>query len=92
VLAPVAAGEIQDPSDIAVGIWILGVVFPWLFGRAAARQGQLLAELQATQREPAPQALLVERRRIARDVHDLRGAWAGCRDAPGHERAPRVAS
>ena len=73
VLAPVAAGVIQDPSDIAVGIWIMGVVFPWLFGRAAARQGELVAQLQATRRELAQQTLLVERRRIARDVHDFVG-------------------
>ena len=73
VLAPVAASVIQDPSEIAVGIWIMGTVFPWAFGRAAARQGELVAELQATRRELAQQALLVERRRIARDVHDFVG-------------------
>jgi len=73
VLSPVAASVIQDPSEIAVGIWIMGIAFPWLFGRAAARQGELLAQLQATKRELAQQALLVERRRIARDVHDFVG-------------------
>jgi len=73
VLAPVAASVIQDPSEIAVGIWIMGIAFPWLFGRAAARQGELVAQLQATRRELAQQALLVERRRIARDVHDFVG-------------------
>jgi signal transduction histidine kinase len=73
MLAPVAASVIQDPSEIAVGIWIMGIAFPWLFGRAAARQGELVAQLQATRRELAEQALLVERRRIARDVHDFVG-------------------
>jgi signal transduction histidine kinase len=73
MLAPVAASVIQDPSEIAVGIWIMGIAFPWLFGRAAARQGELVAQLQATRRELAQQALLVERRRIARDVHDFVG-------------------
>jgi signal transduction histidine kinase len=71
--APVAASVIQDPSEIAVGIWILGIAFPWLMGRAAARQSQLAAELDATRRELAEQALLDERRRIARDVHDFVG-------------------
>jgi signal transduction histidine kinase len=71
--APVAAGLIQDPSELAVGIWILGIAFPWVIGRAAARQRQLTARLQATQRELAEQALLGERRRIARDVHDFVG-------------------
>jgi signal transduction histidine kinase len=71
--SPVAAAVIQDPSELAVGIWILGIVFPWLIGRAAARQLQLAAQLDATRRELAQQALLAERRGIARDVHDLVG-------------------
>jgi signal transduction histidine kinase len=72
-ISPVAASLIQDPSEIAVGIWIMGIVFPWVFGRAAARQGDLAAQLDATRRELAEQALLAERRRIARDVHDFVG-------------------
>jgi signal transduction histidine kinase len=72
-LSPVAASMIQDPSEIAVGIWILGVAFPWILGRAAARQRELTAQLDATRRELAQQALLAERRRIARDVHDFVG-------------------
>jgi signal transduction histidine kinase len=71
--APVAASLIQDPSEIAVGIWLLGIAFPWAIGRAAARQSQLATELDATRRELAEQALLDERRRIARDVHDFVG-------------------
>ena len=46
---------------------------PWAFGRAAARQAGLVAQLEASRREPARQALLVERPRVARDVHDLVG-------------------
>jgi signal transduction histidine kinase len=71
--APVAASVIQDPAEIATGIWIMGIAFPWLIGRAAARQRQLAAELDATRGELAEQALLEERRRIARDVHDFVG-------------------
>jgi signal transduction histidine kinase len=73
VPAPVAAAVIQDPSEISVGIWILGIVFPWIIGRAAARQSQLTAQLNASRRELAEQAVLAERRRIARDVHDFVG-------------------
>jgi signal transduction histidine kinase len=73
VASPVAASLIQDPSEIAVGIWIMGIAFPWLIGWAAARQQQLAAQLDATRRELAQQALLAERRRIAREVHDLVG-------------------
>jgi signal transduction histidine kinase len=72
-LAPVVASLIQDPSELAVGIWIMGVAFPWVLGRAAAREGELAAQLDATRRELAEQALLAERRRIARDVHDFVG-------------------
>jgi signal transduction histidine kinase len=72
-LSPVAASVVQDPPEIAVGIWILGVAFPWMLGRSAARQRELTAQLDATRRELAEQALLAERRRIARDVHDFVG-------------------
>ena len=64
---------IQDPSEVAVAIWIMGIVFPWIVGRAFARHGQLVAELEGTRRELAQQAVLAERRRIARDVHDFVG-------------------
>jgi signal transduction histidine kinase len=71
--SPVVASLIQDPSEIAVGIWLLGIAFPCIIGRAAARQRQLVTQLEATRRELAEQALFEERRRIARDVHDLVG-------------------
>ena len=73
VAAPVAIALVQDPAEIAVGVWILGITFPWAIGRALARQAQLGTQLDATRRELAEQALLSERRRIARDVHDLVG-------------------
>jgi signal transduction histidine kinase len=56
-----------------VGIWIVGIAFPWALGQAVARQARLAAELDATRRELAEQAMLSERRRIARDVHDFVG-------------------
>jgi signal transduction histidine kinase len=73
VAAPVAVGLIQDPAEIAVPIWIMGIAFPWIVGRAFARHEQLVAELEGTRRELAQQAVLAERRRIARDVHDFVG-------------------
>jgi signal transduction histidine kinase len=71
--SPVLVALIQDPSEISVDIWILGIAFPWVIGRAVARQLQLAAQLDASRRELAQQALLAERRRIARDVHDFVG-------------------
>jgi signal transduction histidine kinase len=71
--SPLLVSLIQNPSEIAVGIWIVGIAFPWALARAVARQAQLSEELDATRRELAEQALLSERRRIARDVHDFVG-------------------
>jgi signal transduction histidine kinase len=71
--SPVAAGVLQNPTEIGVGIWILGTAFPWVLGRAMAQQRELTVQLDATRRELAEQALLAERRQIARDVHDSVG-------------------
>jgi signal transduction histidine kinase len=71
--SPIVVSVIQSPSEINVGIWILGIAFPWALARGVARQTQLSAQLVATKRELAHQALLSERRRIARDVHDFVG-------------------
>jgi signal transduction histidine kinase len=73
VAAPVAVAVAQDPAEIGVPNWVMGTIFPWVVGRAFARHGQVAAELEATRRELAEQALLAERRRIARDVHDFVG-------------------
>jgi signal transduction histidine kinase len=64
---------VQDPMEVAGGVWVLAVVFVWVVGRAVARQERLVAELEGTRRELAQQRLLAERRRIARDVHDFVG-------------------
>jgi signal transduction histidine kinase len=64
---------VQDPMEVAVGIWVVAVVFIWAVGRAVARQERLVVELEGTRRQLAQQALLAERRRIARDVHDFVG-------------------
>ncbi|HJS96806.1 MAG TPA: histidine kinase [Solirubrobacteraceae bacterium] len=73
VAAPIVVGAIETSGNLGVGIWVVGVAFPWLIGRAIHRQMQLAAALEATRRELAEQAMLEERRRIARDVHDFVG-------------------
>jgi signal transduction histidine kinase len=73
VASPVVVSLIETHGNISVGIWILGIVFPWVIGRIVLRQARLSAELEATRRELADQAMLEERRRIARDVHDFVG-------------------
>jgi signal transduction histidine kinase len=71
--APAAVALIETHGNISVGIWVLGIAFPWVIGRAILRQSRLAAQLEATRRELAQQVMLEERRRIARDVHDFVG-------------------
>jgi signal transduction histidine kinase len=70
---PVLVALVQDPAEVAVGIWVVAMVFVWVVGRAIARQERLMVELAGARRQLAEQALLAERRRIARDVHDFVG-------------------
>src|SRR5690606_23398311 len=73
IATPVAIGLLQGESGIASGIWVLGILFPALMGWAFHRQEKLTMELEKARRSLAEQAVLEERRRIARDVHDLVG-------------------
>jgi signal transduction histidine kinase len=73
VASPVVVAAIETHGNISIGIWVLGIAFPWVIARAILRQGKLAGELEATRRELAQQAMLEERRRIARDVHDFVG-------------------
>jgi signal transduction histidine kinase len=70
---PVLVAVVQDPMEVAVGIWVVAILFVWVVGRAVARQERLVVELGGTRRQLAEQTLLAERRRIARDVHDFVG-------------------
>jgi signal transduction histidine kinase len=72
-VTPVLVAVVQDPMEVATGIWVVAVLFIWVVGRAVARQERLVNELEGTRRQLAEQALLAERRRIARDVHDFVG-------------------
>jgi len=74
VVSPVVIAALQPAEDhIAAGIWVIGVAFPALIGRAVYRQEQLADQLEAARRQLAVQAHAEERRRIARDIHDLVG-------------------
>jgi len=70
---PVLVALIQNPMEVAIGIWMVAIVFIWVVGRAVARQERLVVELEGTRRQLAEQALLAERRQVARDVHDFVG-------------------
>ncbi len=68
----VGAGLVGD-YDWAWVNWGSAIALSGAFGVSVYRYDQLLLELRATQAELVDQAALVERRRIARDVHDLIG-------------------
>jgi signal transduction histidine kinase len=70
---PALVALVQDPAEVAVAIWVMGILFPWVFSRAFLRQQRLTEQLQDTRRQLAQQALVAERREIARDVHDFVG-------------------
>jgi signal transduction histidine kinase len=70
---PVLVALVQDPMEVAVALWVVAIVFVWVVGRAVARQERLVVELERTRRQLGQQALLAERRQIARDVHDSVG-------------------
>lgn len=73
VATPVVVDVMQGDDGISGGVWVLGVLFPALMGLAFHRQEMLAAELERARLALAEQAVLEERRRIARDVHDLVG-------------------
>jgi signal transduction histidine kinase len=70
---PVLVALVQDPMEVAAALWVVSIGFIWVIGLALARQDRLVIELESTRRQLAQQALLAERRRIARDVHDFVG-------------------
>jgi signal transduction histidine kinase len=72
VATPVVV-ELVHHVEIFVGIWIMGILLPLWLGRADKVQVELGSQLTEARQALARQAVLDERRRIARDVHDLVG-------------------
>ncbi|MGH3499485.1 MAG: sensor histidine kinase [Nocardioidaceae bacterium] len=73
IISPVAVAFLPEHGDMAWGLWMIGVAFPAFIGAASHRQRELTAQLEHTRRELVEQEGREERRRIARDVHDLVG-------------------
>ena len=71
---PVLVALVQDPMEVAVGIWVVAVDLH-LGRRSRGRSpGTTRGRTRGDPaRQLARQALLVERRRITRDVHDFVG-------------------
>jgi signal transduction histidine kinase len=70
---PVLVAVVQEPAEVTVAIWVMGIAFPWAISRLFVRQERLAEQLEDTRRQLAQQALVAERREIARDVHDFVG-------------------
>ena len=77
----VGAAAVLAPPVVAVltgrtfgwPFWMMGISFGWLAGEQMRRFRSLVAELEATRERLAVQAVHLERRRIAADLHDLVG-------------------
>jgi signal transduction histidine kinase len=65
--------EFVVDDDIHFGMWTIGVLLFLLLGRMSRKQLRLVAELAEAREQLARQAVVEERQRIARDVHDLVG-------------------
>jgi hypothetical protein len=53
--------------------WMMGIVFGWLSGEQMRRFRSLIVELETTRERLAVQAVHLERRRLAAELHDLVG-------------------
>lgn len=74
VAAPLLIAEVFAPeSEIAWTLWATACAFLFLLGRALHRQQLLIDELEQARGALAAQAVAEERRRIARELHDLAG-------------------
>lgn len=73
VFVMVTLGVVEAIDSFAWPNWLFGMVFAWGAGEIIWRFTDTLGELEHTRSLVADQAALQERRRIARDVHDLVG-------------------
>src|SRR5262249_2353291 len=71
--APIVVSVTETDGNISVGIWLFGIVFPWVIGRTSLRHARLAGQLDAARRELAGQAMREGRGTVARDVHDFVG-------------------
>jgi signal transduction histidine kinase len=75
-MAAVAVAVIADATDGQIELtpwisWPLGIIVIWVLARTLAFQRDLVQQLRAAQEQIAVSAVSEERRRIARELHDL---------------------
>jgi signal transduction histidine kinase len=73
VMPWVVARHLAPGSGIGWNAWATAYLFTFVLGRTLQRQRRLIDQLEAARRALAEQAVSEERRRIARELHDLAG-------------------
>jgi signal transduction histidine kinase len=71
--APIVVSRAIPEEEIAWTPWAAANVLMFVLGRNLRRHRELIEELQAARQALAQQAVADERRRIARELHDLTG-------------------
>jgi len=69
----IVTAKVVPEAGILVEPWAIANVFTLILGRTLRSQRLLIEQLEQTRRELADAAVAEERRRIARDLHDLAG-------------------
>jgi len=67
------AFDLAPSADIGWEAWLSAVIFTMSMGRLLYRQERLIEQLNSAREALAAQAVAEERRRIARELHDLAG-------------------
>lgn len=67
------ADRLAPEAGIAWQPWVMAHLFTFVLGRTLHRQRMLIDQLEAARQALAAQAVADERRRIARELHDLAG-------------------
>ena len=65
--------QLTVQADNGWPYWMMGTLFGWGFGTIGRTNAELLEKLDLSRQQIAEQAVALERRRIARDIHDLVG-------------------
>ncbi|MGB3187460.1 MAG: histidine kinase dimerization/phosphoacceptor domain-containing protein [Ornithinimicrobium sp.] len=72
-IAMIAVVSLINPEEFAWAPWVAAGIFTFVLGRVLFAQREVITALELAREELAGQAVAEERRRIARELHDLAG-------------------